>query len=125
LHNILFFNGSMKNVGTYQAVYAPKLRITPATSTVWTIQDTLGSDVLLYTAAGAFNHPAESDVRNGVSYGTIYTGTCAVPPAASVVKDVPVDNTVGTYALYGDLIARLEQCSTVAITGQQIASYLT
>jgi hypothetical protein len=41
--------------------------------------------------------PQPSDVRAGVKYLTnVKTGTCAVPPAGSVVSGVPVDNTVGT-----------------------------
>lgn len=71
-----------------------------------------------------FDQPLESDVREGVEYGSsVYTGTLIVPPAASVVKDVPVDDTVGTWAFDAELITRLQQCSTVPITGQQIASY--
>jgi hypothetical protein len=38
-----------------------------------------------------------SDVRSGTSYASgLLTGTCAVPPAASVSLGVPVDATTGT-----------------------------
>lgn len=129
-------NGSMKNVGTYQAVYAPKLRITPASSSVWTIQDTDGVDVLLYTS-GAFSYPVEANVRSGIVYGTIYTGTCAVPPATAVVKSVPVDNTVGelvTATTPADFIAalkadelgiRLGKCATTEEVDSTAAAYNT
>jgi hypothetical protein len=40
-----------------------------------------------------------SDVRSGTVYASgLLTGTCAVPPAASVALNVPVDNTVGSLA---------------------------
>lgn len=40
---------------------------------------------------------AQTDVRAGVSYaGGLLTGSCAVPPAASVSFGVPVDATTGT-----------------------------
>jgi hypothetical protein len=44
--------------------------------------------------------PAESDVRDGVSYASgALTGSCKVPAAASVGFGVPVDATTGTAAL--------------------------
>jgi hypothetical protein len=44
--------------------------------------------------------PAESDVRDGVSYASgALIGTCKVPAAASVGFGVPVDATTGTAAL--------------------------
>ena len=45
-----------------------------------------------------FNHPSESDVRFGVTYGpdNQYTGSCRVPSPQSVAYGVPVDNTTGT-----------------------------
>jgi hypothetical protein len=40
-----------------------------------------------------------ADVRNATVYANgALTGTCAVPPAASVALNVPVDNTVGSLA---------------------------
>ena len=47
---------------------------------------------------------ATSDVRAGVTYAGL-TGTCAVPPAASVAIGVPVDNTTGTALLTGAAVA--------------------
>jgi hypothetical protein len=56
------------------------------------------TDIALYPASTLENPPATTDVRSGVVYGIgdNYTGTCAVPPPASVALNVPVDDTVGT-----------------------------
>ena len=55
----------------------------------------------LYTGGVNLNQPAESDVRENVTYGASneFNGTCAVPGAASVAVGVPIDNTVGTAAI--------------------------
>jgi len=55
----------------------------------------------LYTADSVGGNPATSNVRSGTIFGpnNELTGTCAVPPAASVGVGVPVDNTTGTAAL--------------------------
>jgi hypothetical protein len=55
----------------------------------------------LYTPGVATGHPAESNVRTGITYGPTnsLTGTCAVPSATTVSLGVPVDNTVGTAEL--------------------------
>lgn len=52
----------------------------------------------LYTADSVGGNPAVNNVRSGTIYGpnSELTGTCAVPPAASVLNGVPVDNTTGT-----------------------------
>jgi len=55
----------------------------------------------LYTADSVGGNPAVGNVRSGTVYGPAgeLTGTCAVPPAASVGVGVPVDNTTGTAAI--------------------------
>lgn len=60
----------------------------------------------LYTGGVNLNQPAESDVRENVTYGASneFNGTCAVPGAASVAVGVPVDNTVGTAAITPETI---------------------
>jgi len=41
--------------------------------------------------------PATSDVRSGVSYNSgASVGSCIIPSASSVAKDIPVDSSVGT-----------------------------
>jgi hypothetical protein len=89
--------------------------------------------------------PAASNVRDGVSYASgALTGTCKVPAAGSVALGVPVDATTGTaYLTQSDVLAavwgaatsslttagsigeRLKNASTVASTGDQLASALT
>lgn len=95
----------------------------------------------LYTPGVATGHPAESNVRTGITYGPTnnLTGTCAVPPAAAVSLGVPVDNTVGTAYLNATDIwnvplasittpnsigERLKDASTVQSTGAQLAAFL-
>jgi hypothetical protein len=89
--------------------------------------------------------PAESDVRDGVSYASgALTGSCKVPAAASVGFGVPVDATTGTaYLSQSDVLAavwgaatsslttagsigeRLKNSATVATTGDQLSAALT
>ena len=85
------------------------------------------TDIALYPASTLENPPAITDVRSGVVYGIgdAYEGTLAVPPPESVVKNVPVDDTVGTYALSGDLITRLEKCATTEEVDSTVAAYNT
>jgi hypothetical protein len=89
--------------------------------------------------------PAESDVRDGVSYASgALTGSCKVPAAASTAFGVPVDATTGTaYLSQSDVLAavwgaatsslttagsigeRLKNASTVATNSDQLAAALT
>jgi hypothetical protein len=106
--------------------------------------DTAGAKTLIDATQNAAM-PAASNVRDGVSYASgALTGTCKVPAAASVAYGVPVDNTTGTaYLSQSDVLAavwgaatsslttagsigeRLKNASTVASTGDQLASALT
>ncbi len=73
----------------------------------------------LYTPGVATGHPAEANVRTGVTYGPTnnLTGTCAVPPAAAVSIGVPVDNTVGTAQLDANALAiALDAALTASLT---------
>jgi hypothetical protein len=96
----------------------------------------------LVTPDNATNFPAPTDVRSGTTFGIsgALTGTCAVPPAASVATGVPVDNTTGTAALTpadfwnaptsgmttaGSIGARLKNAATLDSTGQQLADALS
>ena len=85
------------------------------------------TDIALYPANVLENPPAATDVRSGVVYGIgdAYTGTCAVPPHESVVKNVPVDDTVGTWAFDDDLILRLKKCATTGEVDSTVAAYNT
>jgi len=115
--------GYIENFGGKLAVDAStSFQFTP---TYYKIQDATGNDLILYPANALENPPAESDVRAGTVYGIgdTYEGSLIVPDPAVVVKGVPTDDTVGTWAFDDDLIERLKVCSTVEITGAQMASY--
>lgn len=60
-----------------------------------------GVERSLYTGGVNLNQPSIADVRSDTVYGASneFTGTCAVPPAASTAFGVPTDNTVGTAAI--------------------------
>lgn len=97
-----------------QAIYAKRLFFDASSSNQYTARDfsSAGSLVTpsptytLYAINTAGDHPAESDVRDGVEYAfSVMTGTLVVPPAASVALNVPVDNTVGAALLTGADIA--------------------
>ena len=84
------------------------------------------TDIALYPASTLENPPAESDVRSGVVYGIgdAYTGTCAIPPAESVVKNVPVDDTVGTYELTPEVIEHITELQNPKkVLGSGIIAY--
>jgi hypothetical protein len=50
------------------------------------------------TGTSVCDYPAIADVRLGIVYdNSTKTGTLAVPPPGKVIKDIPTDNTVGTY----------------------------
>ena len=129
--------GALGNIPVYGPVIltdlsSNKVLMYRATASQKTLVDPVG-------LAGAV--PAATDVR----YGTVYnngstTGTCYVPPAASVGVGVPVDNTTGTAALTpaniwaaltstlttsGSIGERLANASTVTSTGQQLSNALS
>ena len=95
------------------------------------------TDIALYPASTLENPPATTDVRLGIVYGIgdAYTGTCAVPPPASVALNVPVDDTVGelvTATTPADFLAalkaddlgkRLGKCATTEEVDSTIASF--
>jgi hypothetical protein len=111
---------------------------------VFNFCDTAGAKTLIDATANAAM-PAASNVRDGVSYASgALTGTCKVPAAASVAYGVPVDATTGTaYLSQSDVLTavwgaatsslttagsigeRLKNASTIASTGDQLASALT
>ena len=121
------------------AIIAPRVTIDSNTSS-WLFQISTGGNRTLYAAGVSLGNPATSNVRFGTNYGASseLTGTLRVPSAANVLSGVLTDNTTGTllmtpadfwnYLISSGFTAnsigdRLQNVSTVATTGGQIASY--
>lgn len=132
-------NGNVVNANGLMAIIAPRITIDSATSS-WRFQTTAGADRTLYADGVALGNPTANNVRFGTTYGisSQLTGTLRVPSAANVLSGVLVDNTTGTLLMtpqqfWDHLIStgftpnsigdRLQNASTVATTGGQIASY--
>ena len=132
-------SGNIVNSTNNMAIVAPRVTIDTATSS-WLFQISTGGNRILYAAGVALGNPATSNVRFGTIYGASseLTGTLRVPSAANVLSGVLTDNTTGTLLMtpadfWNYLIAsgftansigdRLQNASTVATTGGQIASY--
>lgn len=86
-----------------------------ADGAIYTVKAADGSLVNFGIGSG---QAATSDVRNGTVYANgALTGTCAVPPAASVALNVPVDNTVGSLATAAVVAADLlNEMNTSSLT---------
>jgi hypothetical protein len=132
-------SGNVVNANNVMAVVAPRVTIDTNTSS-WLFQISTGGDRTLYAAGVALGNPATTDVRNGTTYGASLelTGTLIVPSPSNVLQGVGTDATVGTLLMtpadfWNYLISsgftpnsigdRLQNASTVATTGGQIASY--
>lgn len=101
----------------------------------------LGKKTLVDATATSGAFPANSDVRNGVSFnGGSNIGTMNVPSPSSVAYGISVDNTTGTAVLTpanvwdyltsnisasGSIGERLKNCSTIASVGQQLSDSLS
>lgn len=111
---------------------SPTFGVNPNTCLAWRWASTLNTNTFievpttnltstrnLVTPDNATNFPAASDVRSGVTYGIsgALTGTCAVPPAASVAIGVPVDNTTGSAFLTASSLWDYLLSSASAVTG--------
>lgn len=119
---IINFRGRMVNVQGRMAVYAQRLYIDPTSSTVWTFQKPDNTDINLYTE-DAFDYADVTDTRDGVTYANgTKTGTLKVPAPSLVVKDVPIDDTVGSWAFDANLITRLENSVTEDYLTTQLGS---
>ena len=132
-------SGPLVNVNGVSAISAVKFFIT-GTSTFWTNQSSLGVNKILYTNDQVTGFPSVANVRLGTVYGVSggLTGTLIVPSPSNVLQGVGTDATVGTLLMtpadfWNYLISsgftpnsigdRLQNASTVATTGGQIASY--
>jgi len=132
-------SGNPVNANGLMAIIAPRITIDTAASS-WLFQISTGGNRILYAAGVALGNPATNNVRFGTTYGASseLTGTLRVPSAANVLSGVLTDNTTGTLLMtpadfWNYLISsgfttnsigdRLQNASTVATTGGQIASY--
>ena len=132
-------SGNVVNSSNIMAIVAPRVTIDTNTSS-WLFQISTGGNRTLYAAGVALGNPATSNVRFGTTYGASseLTGTLRVPSPSNVLSGVLTDNTTGTllmtpadfwnYLISSGFTAnsigdRLQNVSTVATTGGQIASY--
>jgi len=96
----ILVSGTINNVNGYTAINTRKLALVNANTTQWLFQtDIVGTNKTLYSTDNVlFGYPAESDTRESIIFGQSgeFEGTLIVPSPASVAKNVPTDNTVGT-----------------------------
>lgn len=108
-------------IGFVVPFYVFRLRLSPTTNKYYEFRDTTGTNgnaVRWYSADVVADSPAPANVRLGTTYASgSLTGTCAVPPAASVAAGVPVGNTTGT--------AALSPADVAALVGAQVAAAMT
>lgn len=128
--------GNPINTSRFMAIYAPQVTI-DATTNSWTFQQFAGGDITLYASGAALGNPVQADVRFGTAYGPSGTliGTLRVPNPNTVLLGNLTDNTTGTLLMTpvdfvselntstASVAVRLQNCSTVSTTGDQIASY--
>jgi hypothetical protein len=132
-------SGNVVNTSNNMAIVAPRVTIDTNTSS-WLFQISTGGNRTLYAAGVDLGNPATTNVRFGTVYGASseFTGTLIVPSPSNVLQGVGTDATVGTLLMtpadfWNYLIAsgftansigdRLQNASTVATTGGQIAAY--
>lgn len=124
--------------GNNVAVASQSFTINSAYNPYFEFRRSNGTDVV-YVDQSTLNFPAIADVRSGTTYASgLYTGTLAVPLPSEVLAGIPTDATTGTLLMtpqqfwdylissgfaIGSIGERLQNASTVATTGAQIASY--
>ena len=94
----IIYTGNIYNNLGLMAIRSERLFLNVTPTTVWEFSDFGGNSQYLYGAGVNTGHPIEADVRKDTVYGPNdeFTGTLAVPPPESVVKNVPTDDTVGS-----------------------------
>lgn len=134
----LIATGPFLRNGYIVAVASQSLKINSAYNPYFEFKKSDATNVT-YVNQSTLNFPAVGNVRLGTSYASgLYTGTLNVPTAAQVLAGIPVDATTGTLLMTpadfwnyliasgfttGSIGERLQNASTVATTGGQIASY--
>jgi hypothetical protein len=131
-------SGLLFNYNQWQAVFAPKITIEATTSSITYQTFASGNQIMYIGSSGSLGQPTVNNVRFGTVYGPAseFTGTLRVPNPNTVLLGNLTDNTTGTYlpSSPADFVTelnistvpvavRLRNCSTVATTGGQIASY--
>lgn len=133
---LIKLNGLLFNTNRFMAVYSPQLTI-DSTTTSWRLQTFAGPDIVLYASGAALGQPTANNVRFGTIYGATneFTGTLRVPNPNTVLLGTLTDATVGSLLMTPaqfvselntsttPVAVRLQNCSTVNTTGDQIASY--
>jgi hypothetical protein len=134
----LIATGPFLRNGYIVAVASQSLKINSAYNPYFEFRKSDATNVT-YVDQSTLNFPAVGNVRLGTTYASgLYTGTLNVPTPAQVLAGIPVDNTVGTLLMSpsdfwnyliasgftaGSIGERLQNSSTVATTGAQIAAY--
>lgn len=124
--------------GNNVAVASQSFTINSAYNPYFEFKKSNGADVT-YVDQSTLNFPSINNVRSGTTYASgLYTGTLAVPLPSQVLAGIPTDATTGTLLMtpqqfwdylissgfaVGSIGERLQNASTVATTGSQIASY--
>lgn len=135
---LLKVSGYIINSTSLLSVYANRMRLISGSPTTWTFINELAGTKNLYTAdIPVLGNPNVGNVRYGTTFGPIgeLTGTMHIPTPDTVLKGVPVDNTVGTAIMTpsdfwdhplalivapDSIGVRVKDCSTVDSTGKQI-----
>lgn len=104
--------------GQVPMVNSGTVKLSPITANEFRFAKNGGGTSSLWSSDVNSGAPTVGNVRKGTTYGVSneFTGTLAVPPAASVAYGVPVDNTTGT--------AALSPADIAALVGAQIAAAL-
>lgn len=129
--------GNFTNVAGKQAIYCQTIYLSNTVTNQLTYNTPGGSSKTLYSDDTFPNLPATGNVRFGTTYGPglVNTGTLRVPNPNVVLLGNLTDNTTGTLLMTpadfitelntstASVAVRLQNCATVATTGDQVASY--
>jgi hypothetical protein len=129
--------GNFTNTAGRQAIFCQTIFLSDAVTNQLTYNTPGGSSRTLYSDDTFPNLPSTANVRFGATYGPGATniGTLRVPNPNVVLLGNLTDNTTGTLLMTpADFVSelntsttpvavRLQNCATVATTGDQIASY--
>lgn len=129
--------GNFTNRAGKQVIFCRIIYLSNTVTNELTFNTPGGASRTLYSDDTFPNLPATTNVRLNITYGPglTNTGALVVPTPATVLLGVPTDNTTGTLLMLpSDFVyelgnstqpvaVRLQNCSTVNTTGDQVASY--